>query len=299
MPEVILHHYETSPFGTAMRLAMGLKGIAWKSVEAPMIIPKPELSALTGGYERIPVLQIGADIFCDTDCIVDALENYKAEPSLYPQPLGLANKFIALWSGNSWFMPAVGTALGTDPNVVSEEFWNDRKTRFGMDPKTFLPAVPHLTSQFKAGAAKLETALSDGRRFIGGESAGHADFALWVNVQFVRFAGVTPTDLGDKIEAWYNRVEAIGHGTFEEWSGQQAIEHAKQNDPIGGHMVDKESGFSEGQLVLVKTDTPDPATVEGTLIGLNDDHIVIARTGEAVGTVHVHFPRLGQILRAL
>ncbi|GAB5488432.1 MAG: glutathione S-transferase family protein [Parasphingorhabdus sp.] len=296
MPEVILHHYETSPFGTAMRLALGLKGISWKSVEAPMIAPKPDLSALTGGYERIPVLQIGADIYCDTDCITDALEAYKPEPSLYPAPLGRSGKLIALWSGSSWFMPAVGTALGTDPSVVSEEFWNDRKTRFGMNPKTFLPAVPHLTAQFHAGAAKLETALADGRDFIGGDCAGHADFALWVNIHFVRFAGIVAADFAHVIEAWYGRVEAIGHGSFEEWIGEQAIEHAKQNDPINGCSVPTDSGFSEGQQVAIKTDSPDPAIVTGTLVGLDDSRISISRTSDATGEVHVHFPRLGQVL---
>lgn len=299
MAEVILHQYETSPFGTAMRLALGHKGISWKSVEAPMVAPKPDLSVLTGGYERIPVLQIGADIYCDTDCITDALEAYKPEPSLYPEPLGRASKLIALWAGTSWFMPAVGTALGTDPTVVSEEFWNDRKTRFGMNPKTFLPAVPHLTSQFHAGVAKLKAALADDRKFIGGEEAGHADFALWMNVQFVRFGGIAPADLGEIIEAWFKRVADIGHGTFEEWTGQQAIEHAKQCAPIGGCKVQSDSIFSAGQQVSVKTDSPDPATVEGRLIGLDDNRITIAHSSEATGDIHIHFPKFGQVLRAL
>lgn len=299
MAEVILHQYETSPFGTAMRLALGLKGISWKSVEAPMIAPKPDLSSLTGGYERIPVLQIGADIYCDTDCITDALEAHKPEPSLYPEPLGRSHKFIAHWAGNSWFLPVVGTALGTDPSVVSEEFWNDRKSRFGMNPKTFLPAVPHLTAQFHAGAAKLKAALADGRNFIGGEDAGHADFVLWMNVQFVRIAGITPADFGTAVEAWYKRVKDIGYGSFEEWTGQQAIEHAKQCNPKGGCTVQSNSGFSEGQQVSIKTDSPDPAAIEGSLIGLGDDHITIVRSSEATGDVHIHFPRFGQVLRAV
>ena len=79
----------------SVRLALGLKGIPWKSVEAPMICPKPDLSALTGGYERIPVLQIGADIYCDTDCITQVLEAHQPAPSLYPAPLGKAGRMIA------------------------------------------------------------------------------------------------------------------------------------------------------------------------------------------------------------
>lgn len=299
MAEIILHHYETSPFGTAVRLAMGLKGIAWKSVEAPMVAPKPDLSALTAGYERIPVLQIGADIYCDTDCISDALEMHKPEPSLYPQPMGRAGKIIALWSGNNWFMPAVGTALGTNPDVVSKKFWEDRKKRFGMNPKAFLPAVPHLTAQFHAGAAQLKSALADGRRFVGGDDAGHADLALWVNIQFVRFAGIVSDDFGTEIASWYARVEAIGHGESEKWTGQQAIAHAKNSEPIEGCKVSGDSGFETGQQVSIKTDSPDPATVEGKLVGLTDNRISIRHTSKAAGDVHVHLPRLGQIIRPL
>ena len=297
MPEVILHHYETSPFGTAMRLALGLKGISWKSVEAPIVAPKPDLSALTGGYERIPVLQIGADIYCDTDCITEALEAHKPEPSLYPGSLGRTGKMIAQWSGNSWFMPAVGVALGTNPEIVDENFWQDRAKRFGMDPKTFLPAVPHLTSQFHAGGELVKSALADGRTFVGGEEAGHADFALWVNIQFVRFAGVGPETFGEQVATWYQRVEAIGHGDFEEWTAEQAIDHAKENGPVGGCAVAADSGFEAGQKVSVKTESPDPATVEGTLVGLSNTRISLSRTDERAGEVNVHLPRLGQVLR--
>ena len=31
----------------------------------------------------------------------------------------------------------------------------------------------------------------------------------------------------------------------------------------------------------------------GTLVGLSDDEVVIRRTDERAGTVHVHFPRAG------
>src|ERR1700722_13786394 len=69
-PEIIFHHYDTSPFSEKVRLLFGLKGLAWRSVIQPTIMPKPDLTPLTGGYRRIPVMQIGADIFCDTQVIL-------------------------------------------------------------------------------------------------------------------------------------------------------------------------------------------------------------------------------------
>lgn len=296
MTEVILHHYENSPFGHAMRLALGLKGISWKSVQQPDIAPKPELSALTGGYERIPVLQVGSDIYCDTALIIDTLEILKPEPSLYPEPLGFAGRLIALWAGGPWFMPAVGVALGTNPEIVREEFWEDRAKRFGMDRQKFLPMVPHLTGQFEAGAALLRDALADGRSYISGDSAGHADLILYMIIRFAGVAGRKPSEFSPNLAAWYDRIDAIGYGSFEEWTGEQAITYARETSPAGGCTVQNGCGFAANDKVSITTESPDPAAVSGTLIGLNDRQISIKRQDDKAGEVHIHFPRLGQIL---
>lgn len=296
MSEVVLHHYEMSPFGTAMRLALGLKGMHWKSVEAPMVSPKPDLSALTGGYERIPVLQIGADIYCDTDCITAALEAHTPSPTLYPEPLGKAGKLIALWAGNCWFMPAAGTALGSNADMLPEEFWQDREKRFGMNRKAFLPAVPHMQAQFSAGAHYVAASLADGRLFIGGDAPGHADMTLFMIVKFVQLSGRQPADLGADVAGWYERVEAIGFGDVQEWTAQQAIEHASQMTPAEQCEVAPGSGFAAGQRVTVKTESPDPAKVEGELVGLNNERISLSRQDPLAGNVVVHLPRMGQVI---
>src|SRR5271167_178323 len=74
MTDIILHHYEISPYSEKVRIGLGLKGLAWGSVEIPVIMPKPDLTALTGGYRKTPVLQIGADIYCDSQLIMRELE---------------------------------------------------------------------------------------------------------------------------------------------------------------------------------------------------------------------------------
>jgi hypothetical protein len=62
MTDVILHHYALSPFAEKVRIGLGLKQAAWKSVDIPIIMPKPDLMPLTGGYRKTPVMQVGADI---------------------------------------------------------------------------------------------------------------------------------------------------------------------------------------------------------------------------------------------
>ncbi len=72
-----------------------------------MIMPKPDLIPLTGGYRKIPVMQIGADIFCDTQIILRELERRYPTPSIFPVRNGLAYA-IGFWSDRLFFMPSVG-----------------------------------------------------------------------------------------------------------------------------------------------------------------------------------------------
>ena len=69
-PTLLLHHYDASPFSEKVRKVFAHKHLPWHSVEQPNMMPKPDLVPLTGGYRRIPVLQIGADVYCDTQLIV-------------------------------------------------------------------------------------------------------------------------------------------------------------------------------------------------------------------------------------
>ncbi len=69
MSELVLHHFDWSPYAEKVRVLLGIKGLAWRSVQIPMVMPKPDLTALTGGYRKTPVLQVGADIYCDSSLI--------------------------------------------------------------------------------------------------------------------------------------------------------------------------------------------------------------------------------------
>ena len=78
---LILHHYDFSNFAEKARLMLGFKNLAWRGVEIPPIAPKPDLTPLTGGYRRTPVLQDGADVWCDTRLIARELERRVPSPT--------------------------------------------------------------------------------------------------------------------------------------------------------------------------------------------------------------------------
>ena len=111
MAEIILHHYPESPFAEKIRLILGFKRLAYRSVLIPMMLPKPDVIALTGGYRRTPILQIGSDVYCDTALIAQVLEQIRPEPTLYPAMHAATAIVLAAWADQHWFAAGVGFAM--------------------------------------------------------------------------------------------------------------------------------------------------------------------------------------------
>ena len=302
MADIILHHYDTSPFAELIRAALGLKGLTWHSVIIPTMMPKPDLIALTGGYARTPVMQIGADIYCDSAAILDALETVAPSPSLYPAPLGPMHRMIAGWAGAGQFAAHVGAAMRhVPPGVLQPGFAEDRKRRFvGFDFDAMPRVAPHLETQCLAATTWIEATLADGRPFIGGDAAGHGDLALYANSWFLKVMPFA-ADFTERVFAfprfaeWYGRVAAMGHGTRVESDAAKAIAIAKAAEPSSiTHSV--EPGFTIGQSVLIRTEQSGDDPVAGALVHSGPDGIVIERESEEAGKLNIHFPRIGQIV---
>jgi glutathione S-transferase len=304
MPEIILHHYETSPFAELIRVALGVKQLSWRSVIIPNMMPKPDLVELTGGYARTPVLQIDAEIYCDTAAILDALEALQPTPTFYPAPLGSLHRIIAGWTGTGQFGAHVGAAMRNIPaGVLAPGFAEDRKQRFvGFDFDKMPIYAPHLETQVLVAADWLETALADGRAFIGGDAPGHGDLGLYMNLWFlIAMPFAKPFADGvfarPKLAAWFGRVSAIGHGEVVESTAEEAIAIADASTPaeISGAV---EPGQSVGQAVKIQTELSGDAPVEGQLLRCGTGGITIRRTSERAGPLNVHFPRMGQVVMA-
>jgi glutathione S-transferase len=304
MPEIILHHYETSPFAELIRVALGVKQLSWRSVIIPNMMPKPDLVELTGGYARTPVLQIDAEIYCDTAAILYALEVLHPAPTLYPTPLGSLHRMIAGWAGAVQFGAHVGAAMRHIPaGVLAPGFAEDRKRRFvGFDFDTMPLVAPHLETQVSAAADWLEDTLSDGRDFIGGDAPGHGDLGLYSNLWFLVVMPFAK-DFADGIfarpalAAWFERIRAIGHGHSLESNADEAIAIAAATAPmdISGPF---ESGLTAGQAVKIKTEHSGDEPVTGQLLRCGSGGISIRRESKRAGPVNVHFPRIGQIVIA-
>ena len=188
MSELLFHHYDASPFSEKIRIAFGLKGLAWRSVLQPDMMPKPHLLPLTGGYRRIPVLQIGADVFCDTQIIVRVLERLHPTPTLYPGSSEGVCSAVQWWADRALFLATVPVLFGKIGAAVPKAFIEDRTKLMGghVDFKTMMTTAPLAADQLRAHAARIDAQLGDGRSFLLGETPSLADAAAYHPVWFLR-----------------------------------------------------------------------------------------------------------------
>ena len=299
MNSLILHHYEGSPFSEKVRLMLGFKGLAWRSVRVPVILPKPDVVALTGGYRKTPFVQVGADIYCDTALIARLLESHAPSPSLFPASAPLA-PLLAQWADSTLFwtvvpytMQPAGAAhvfAGVAPEVM-KAFAADRAPfTAGMRRTTATDAAAALSGY----AAALDAQLADGRAFLFGADACIADFSVAHNVWYVKRGGPVASILEAHrhLLAWHARMTAFGHGPSEKLGSAEAIAIAAASEPVATR-VSPGLGFEAGQSVTVTPTDYGCDPVAGVLVGLSADEVVVRRTDERAGTVHVHFPRAG------
>ena len=299
MTDIILHHYETSPYSEKVRLGLGLKGLAWASVEIPRIMPKPDLTALTGGYRKTPVLQIGADIYCDSQLVMRELERRHPTPSFYPAGHGAADA-LAWWAEKTMFSPAAGILFAKRPDALPEGFLEDRARFSGrnIDPAAMMAAVPNLLDQLRAHFDWLDQMLADGRSFLQGAAAGLVDFAAYHPVwKLQQNFGPAAAPLNDfpRLLTWAERVAAIGHSRRSPMTSEQALDVARTATSIASATPDPRDpvGRKPGQTVAVTPDDTGRDPVIGELVASGVHEIVIRRSDAAIGEVCVHFPRAG------
>jgi glutathione S-transferase len=297
---VILHHFDASPFSEKIRLIFGLKKIAWTSVLISRIMPRPDLMPMTGGYRRTPVLQIGADIYCDTQCIMRELERRFPEPSLLPRGTEGLAWGSAMWTDRPFFQNTVNLVFGSLADKVPADFIADReKLRGGkFDIAAMTSAIPQMRDQFRAHLAWIDTQLGDERTWLAGEAPSLLDVNAYMNLWYARSNLEGADDLlaeFDHTRAWAGRLRAIGHGTRTEMSSADALELAAKSTPQTAELHDPNdpNGRKVGDKVEVAPDDYGKIRVAGEIVALSPQHIAIRRQDPRAGEVVVHFPRAG------
>ncbi|WP_066256989.1 glutathione S-transferase family protein [Hydrogenophaga flava] len=307
MTTPILHHYPMSPFAEKVRLMLGFKGLAWQSVYIPSVMPKPDVVALTGGYRRTPLLQIGADIWCDTALIATVLEHLQPEPALFPEHLKGIARIVAQWADGDLFWSAMGYTLS--PKGAAAMFAKqppEAAQAFAADRSAMSAGMTRLrpgdaTSAYRSHLRRLAHMLHE-QPFLLGDAPCIADFAAYHPLWFSRvvnpsMAGILDATPG--VLAWMDRMAAIGHGTPSKLTSTEAIAIAAAAEPapLPDEAFQDDHGIALGSRVTVAAQSFGTETTEGTLVAATRTHYTLARTDDRAGRLHVHFPRIGYVLK--
>ncbi|WP_432725417.1 glutathione S-transferase family protein [Variovorax sp. W6] len=308
MADLILHHYLTSPFSEKVRLILGAKKLPWKSVFIPPIMPKPDVEVLTGGYRKTPFLQIGADIYCDSALIADVLEHLRPEPTLYPEPEKGMSRILAQWADTTLFWAAMAWNLqprgaaevfAKAPPEAAKAFGEDRGKMSAGNMTRLRPA--DATSAYKSYLRRLSDML-DEKPYLLGEVPSIADFSAYHPLWYTRRIESVRTilDLTPAVVDWMDRMAAIGHGEPEKFTSEEAIAVAKASTPhslLTDSTFQDDHGIPLGSAVTIRAESFGLEETPGTLIAATRTHYTLERGGERTGTVHVHFPRIGYVLK--
>jgi len=298
MTDLILHHYDMSPFAEKIRLALGVKGLAWRSVQTPMILPKPDHFELTGGYRRVPVLQIGADIYCDTHLIVRVLDRIHPSPPLSPPGQETVEHAVSRWAETS-FMMVILAFFGIG-GVFAEDFIEDRRKTMippGLDIDSTSKILGSKLVQLRSNIERLEEMLRDGRPFLLGDTVSAADLSAYHPLMMLAMHARTQAQLEGVpgVEKWMARIRQIGHGEVQPFDSESAIAVARGAEPADYSGYDGEpvvpDGMSIGDPVLVLPDEYGSGNVTGALAASGISEIAVRRSTERAGEVVVHFPR--------
>lgn len=306
MDELILHHYDFSNYAEKARLALGYKSLRWHSVTIPSIAPKPDLQPLTGGYRRTPVLQIGADIYCDTRMILRTLERLRPEPTLYPKLYQALAQTLAYWAETQLFRPISLYVSGSNPDVFPPSLQADRALMRGMSPpstEAMKRAAARNAPLVRAQLPLIEDMLSGGREWMLGPEITIADFSIYHAVWFI--TGRTQRLAFElepfvRIREWMARMAAFGHAENHPMTAEIALEIAAKATPEPpGPSQPFDEDPALGALVRIRADDYGRDAVEGELIFIDQHEIAVRRCDPNLGEIVVHFPRLGYDLRSV
>ena len=297
---LILHQYDFSNFAEKARLMMGFKDLAWRAVEIPPIEPKPKLTPLTGGYRRTPVLQDGADVWCDTKLIARELERRVPQPTFYPPNSSGTADAIAWWAEQQFMRPTALYVSGINADHMPEGLHADRAKLHGLP-------VPSIEAVRKAAYRNLQLVrpqvkwiadmLADGRPYLLGDLPCIADFATYHVVWFFRGRHIdcrVVLNAYPRLIAWRDRMAGIGHGHRTNTDADEALVEARAATPATPRASEPQEGDPlPGQRARVRASDNARDWIEGEVHFIDADEIALLHENDEVGQMAVHFPRLG------
>ena len=301
-PTLILHQYDISPFSQKAQKMMGLKELSWQSVEMPMIAPKPDVEALTGGYRGTPVLQIGRDVFIDNWMIARALDEFDASGPAINAQGGLREAALYAW-GERLFTPLLHAALAAYQSEWDADFLADRKRVFpDVDFDTLDVSDPDRRSQVRAYLGTVEAQLGLDQDFLGGAQADSCDIHVWGMVWMIHSAlpALMPiVETFPRLTDWYERVSALGTGDREDVKIDVAWQSLKDGParPLPDTPDQEPLAPWVGEVVDIAAGSADRGSASGRLLAVDHEQVVLGVEPISGEAAQVWFPRFGYHLK--
>jgi glutathione S-transferase len=305
MTEIILHHYAVSPFAEKIRCVLGYKQLAWQSVEIPTVMPKPDLTALTGGYRKTPVLQIGCDVYCDTPLIARALDRLHPARPVFQAAQAAVAAAAGRWFDRYLFLAVIGQLFDPEVAPASAEALGGMAAAaaFVADRTPMMKGAPVRPPRSEDGRVlveqvleQLETQLEHGSPFLLGPQVGWADFCAYHPLWAMRQNRVLSARLSSyaHVMAWLDRMRAFGHGSPTPLEAADALTVARSAQPrppaLPSARLERLSVGAEVEIAAADYALEPSA---GRLVYVGPDELAIERLDERAGRVVVHFPRVG------
>ena len=297
---LILHHYDFSPFAQKIRSMFGYGDLSWHSVISPPMPPRPNLDPLTGGYRKIPVLQVGADLFCDTRIITAEIAKLAGRPELDRNHCNeQIQRFIDEVDLRVFFASAGSASPAKVLTAMLLKFGPFTTVKFIKDrvamarkAKVSMPTGSKARNILKPHYDRLQQMLEDSP-YLFGDQASVADFSAYHVAWLAILTGAKPirkeaTHTAD----WYQRITNFGDGNRRELAAQNAFEIARDSAPRALPLGANEHPKIGATVNIAPTDYGRDA-VEGKLVAANAERFIIERNTKKFGTLHVHFPTLG------
>jgi len=308
----ILHHYGLSPYAEKARLMLGFKGASWRSVEVSPLPPRPGLQPVLGAFRRIPVLQRGADYFVDTRLIAEVLDAAVPAPPLFPPHARAVSMLIANWAEPRAFLMMGPVRFESRDDVQPLVEAGVHPGDFLRDRAPFMaPAIDTRRSGNVRGSARdhvlvylavLEDLLRAGGSYLCGPQPTAADFSAYHTLWWLRQPPQRDAVLQrvPALGAWADRMAAIGHGHPEPMTADQALRAARDAQSEAPWQAAWPAADDEriGRTMTLSADDYGRDPVSGTVSTLSDRHVTLTREAPGVGTVRVHFPKVGYELSA-
>jgi glutathione S-transferase len=299
MSDIVLWSYDASPFTQKALAMLGIKQLDWHWVETPMMPPKDDLVALTGGYRGTPVMQIGADVYIDSQLIAAELERRYPQPSLFPGSDCGTALMLTKWS-EAFFRTGLTISVQLTASAWPEPFLADRKYLFSdLDWDGARRDSMHARSQFRAHAGLIDRQLADGRKYLTADAPGLADIQayafLWMARAYIADVAGALLASFNHLATWEERMRAIGGGKRTAMTSDEAFARAREARASTEVEIDAAdpSGLKSGDAVEVAPDDTRRGSVRGELALLRWNEVALRRSHTRCGDVIVHFPRLG------